>query len=794
MIHRFVFHAALVLTLFLPGLVLAGEVAWLSLLDANSLAGWDHSAQRPEGWQVRNGQLKGSAASTPLLSGWTFGNFELQFVWQASSDGAVRVAFPQVPNKAALELTLAEGDGGCQLHWQGKPATSRASLAASDKPHAATVRRQDDALIVSVDKRELFRIDVPQTMRFGLGLATIQGTVAISVIRVCEFGSTNQPEGEPLFNGQDLTGWWTPGNLGAWQVENGEIVLAGQGGNYLRTEKEFGNFTLSLEYKIRRRGNSGVGIRTARNGWPSSDGMELQIEEGRQLDASATMAIYRNVPPIALAEKPEQWNRAVIKADGAMISAWINGVLVQQVNTAWMPALKHRPPAGWIGFQDHGARTQFRRIHLIAADAGRGLDAWYTARPEPASRVVLDRLMNPQRLARLDGSRAATVVTRVDDSAERVLAELKGPGAMVRVSRTSDTGWLAFYFDGETKPRLECAANQLRQALPPVCDDNNPALTFLPYEKSLKIVLREASQVEYRIDSVTLPETMLVESFGSRESALARGMAPALDYRHFQIRYGTYQDFDGMPRATSGSKTLPPGERVPLLSLEGAGMVHWTRLHADAKLLANDDLWLEVNVDGQQQPAISTPVRMWYAGLQGDQGFHNFLVLNKGGLLNLLPMPFGKGITIAAVNRGDKPLKNIALTAAWQQADGSQADMPLRLVAVAGNGQIGQASALTLTGRGRWIGYVADSADDESVSVRIDQREVPAWSDVDTAALTGIEPGKQDRRCLSGRWNDLSWAYHLLAPVDFEQSLEIFDAATSTPANRRLVIGYVESK
>jgi hypothetical protein len=794
MIKRFVLSVLFALAVVTTGSLLADEAPSLSLLDADSLAGWDHAPQQAQGWEIQEGQLSGTSDSTPLVSGWTFGNFNLRFHWRAVDGGAWKISLLPVPDGAPLVLTLGEGAGGCQLVRDGKPSAPPATVAASGKDHAAVVRRQGDDLVVMVDDRVLFRLDVPADLRLGLGLAVTAGKGVMSGLRVQELGSADLPTGEPLFNGRDLTGWWTPGKKEAWQAENGEIVLAGEGGNYLRTEKEYGNFTLSLEYKIRRRGNSGVGIRTARNGWPSSDGMELQIEDSRKLDASATMAIYRNVPPLRLAEETEQWNQAVIKADGAMISAWINGVLVQQVNTAEMPALKHRPPKGWIGFQDHGARTQFRNIRLIDAPGGRGLAAWYAPRTEPASRVVLDRLMNPERLTQPDGSRSQTIATQITDSGEQVLADLKGPGAIVRITRTNDAGRLAFYFDGETKPRLQCTAKQLRQALPPVCDDDNPLLTFLAFEKSLKVALREGAPGSYRIDAVTLPATMRVETFRDRDSALARGMAPALDYRHFQIRHGTYQDFEGMPRATSGNKTLPPGQRVPLVSLEGAGIIEWTRLQIDPKVLTNDDVWLEVTVDGNQDPSISTPVRMWYAGLQGGQGFHNFLVLNKGGLLNLLPMPFGKGITIAAVNRGEKPLKNVALTAAWQKADSTHQPNKTRLCAFTSDNQPGRSHAMGIAGPGRWIGYVTDGADDARISLQIDDHELPAWKEIGVEELTGIADGKEQQRCLSGRWKGLSWVYQLLAPVEFEESVKLMESEPARHAGRRLMIWYREPR
>ena len=141
-------------------------------------------------------------------------------------------------------------------------------------------------------------------------------------------------------------------------------------GNYLRTEKSYGNFTLSFEYLASRGCNSGIGIRTARDGWPSGDGFELQILDAPGLHKDSTMAIYRNLEPLARADRPQEWNSVVIKADGPMISAWVNGQLVQQADTARHPELKHRHPEGWIGLQDHGGKIEFRNLRVLSAPDG----------------------------------------------------------------------------------------------------------------------------------------------------------------------------------------------------------------------------------------------------------------------------------------------------------------------------------------------------------------------------------------------------------------------------------------
>ena len=55
--------------------------------------------------------------------------------------------------------------------------------------------------------------------------------------------------------------------------------------------------------------------------------MELQLQDEPGLDKHSTMAIYGNVEPVGRADQANVWNKAVIKADGRMISGWINGSL-----------------------------------------------------------------------------------------------------------------------------------------------------------------------------------------------------------------------------------------------------------------------------------------------------------------------------------------------------------------------------------------------------------------------------------------------------------------------------------
>ncbi len=64
---------------------------------------------------------------------------------------------------------------------------------------------------------------------------------------------------EPLFNGEDLSGWI--GAVNDYEVADGALrCKAGQGGN-LVTEEEFDNFVLRFEFKLPPGGNNGLAIR-----------------------------------------------------------------------------------------------------------------------------------------------------------------------------------------------------------------------------------------------------------------------------------------------------------------------------------------------------------------------------------------------------------------------------------------------------------------------------------------------------------------------------------------------------
>jgi hypothetical protein len=761
------------------------------LLRLDSLVGWEHGSPPPSGWTIVDGQLSGSERSTPLLSAWTFGEFELRFRWSVGDGSAWKVLLPDVPAGPGLTLVLQEGKHCGQLTDRGKELMSGVKVKPRKKGmHGAVIRREGGKFSFQVDGRWVYEIDLPADRRFGLGLAVNGSSATLTGLRVQE------PAGEPMFNGEDLTGWWTDGDITQWQVEGGEVVLAGRARDYLRTEKEYANFTWSFEYKMRQRGNSGLSVRTPRDGWPTADGMELQLLDSpynAEIRDQPCMAVYGHVPPLDRADKSERWNRVVIKTDGYMVSAWVNGQLVQQINMFHHPELKHRQLKGWLGFQDHGAWIRVRNSHILEAPGGLGLQAWYKPPPAHGVAAVLDRLLNPERLSTADAIHSGAAFKTFSDAekGEHTLADLTGPGAVVRIARTTDEGQLAFYFDGEKEPRIECKPGELAGAIPHVGKDSNPILTCLTYQRRLKVVVREAAEAEYRIDYVTLPGNLPVGTLDDPEAIFPRGWLSSAKTLLRWISSGRFHENGPLPRHTGEGVTLKPDETKTMVEVEGAGIVKSLKLEAPKKVLNNNDLWLEITVDGEKKPTIAAPVRYLFPALR--RNYDNYVLADQGGLTNFLAMPFGNGIKVTAINRGGRSVRNIRVSLAVQPATPKTQDeiaRRMRLRGVFQPASDGTDEIARQEGSGRWIGLVYQTPEGEPLgidSLVVDGRPVSGWS---TESLDPFLGQNGDfRKQLSGRQGPLAWRYMLLAPVSFQESLVLKNGGSRV--GERLALFYL---
>jgi len=113
--------------------------------------------------------------------------------------------------------------------------------------------------------------------------------------------------GEPisLFNGKDLSGWKTMGkDPSAWKVVDGilsneAVQEPGKHKSYanIRTEREFEDFNIQLEFRVPAEGNSGVYLRGI---------YEVQVANsyGKRNDSHNCGALYSRIMPSENVSKP----------------------------------------------------------------------------------------------------------------------------------------------------------------------------------------------------------------------------------------------------------------------------------------------------------------------------------------------------------------------------------------------------------------------------------------------------------------------------------------------------------
>jgi hypothetical protein len=178
-----------------------------------------------------------------------------------------------------------------------------------------------------------------------------------------------------LFNGADLTGWEIiGGKKGSWGVDTGSLYTTGEGGGWLSTMREYGNFELDLDFRVAEGGNSGVFLRSPREGDPAYTGMEIQVLDDHAAEYATLQpwqycgSIYGvQAPSVRASGKAHQWQHYTIVARGARVSITLNGQLIVDADlTSHMdkesthPGLKRR--SGFIGLQCHTARVEYRNI------------------------------------------------------------------------------------------------------------------------------------------------------------------------------------------------------------------------------------------------------------------------------------------------------------------------------------------------------------------------------------------------------------------------------------------------
>lgn len=224
-------------------------------------------------------------------------------------------------------------------------------------------------------------------MRQFLSLTTLLVAVPLTFGADNELTDREKADGWVLlFDGKTHEGWMTSSEKPSkTPVEDGCINPHKCGGYMMIHKEKHENYVLALDFKISKKCNSGIFIRTSTlTPRPGKDvgfnGLEIAIDDTTGAGFHDTGAIYDLVKPKKAAMKPAgEWNHIVITSDRNKIAIELNGELVTEMDTDQFPkpnlrpdgtahkfdvAFKDHPRAGYIGLQDHGSPCWYKNIKL----------------------------------------------------------------------------------------------------------------------------------------------------------------------------------------------------------------------------------------------------------------------------------------------------------------------------------------------------------------------------------------------------------------------------------------------
>jgi hypothetical protein len=411
-----------------------------------------------------------------------------------------------------------------------------------------------------------------------------------------------------------------------------------------------------------------------------------------------------------------------------------------------------------------------------------------------------------------------------DSIGEYLMADVDGPGAIVRLWTAAIDGNLQVFLDGQAQPLYEGPADPFfRRPLDAFAQsagleaelvgrtlyERDAAYVPIPFARHLRMVwIGNLSHIHfYQVDVRRYAPGTSVATFTPSDLVTYR------EAMHRAIETLGNPDAAFAPSAgDSGlhaiSVTLQPGEAKGAVALRGPAAIVRLELKVDAprRDLALRQTLLDVYDDGYPRPQVESPVGDFFGAAPGVNPYQSlpFTVLPDGRMISRFVMPFQTFVLVRLVNLGEQPvtITGSALVAPYQWDPGRSMHFIARWRVnhdlVADPAAVQDLPFLLAHGAGVYVGTTAILLNpspiptsygdwwgegDEKVFVDDDQQPSIfgtgsedyfdySWSSPDVFAFPYCGQPRNDGPGNRGFVADYRW--HILDPIPFAQSVGFY--------------------
>ncbi len=388
----------------------AAEDGFAPLFPGDSLAGWKVSdwsdlrtPQKVKGtpWKMEDGILYGLNKRTWIISPKEYGDFVLKFDTKISrgSNGGIGLRFPPDegdPAYKGMEIQVVDDE----VYYRGSSQPQQRTgsiydeIAAKDatKPvgqwNSWKITARGSQVTIVLNGQKIIDVDLSREtkarqqkgpplanrpLKGHIGFQNLNGTITLRNIMIKELDGADE-KFVSLFNGRNLDGWVNVNCAPeTWTVRDGMIICTGIPTGVMRTEKQYENYILELEWRhMKKRGNAGLFIHSddlPAPGKPFTRAIEVQVMDGNGGDMfsihGATMTPdklhprgwTRAFPSEDRTNPAGQWNHYRVESRNGTATLAVNGKVVTR-------GFHFNPRKGYICLESEGSEVHFRNIRI----------------------------------------------------------------------------------------------------------------------------------------------------------------------------------------------------------------------------------------------------------------------------------------------------------------------------------------------------------------------------------------------------------------------------------------------